>query len=408
MSKPVKLFAAVSIVVALAGAWWIVSGTIVGTQSDTQQATSLPKRKSRTDAAPNTVHVDAHARNQLGLAFGTAEVREIVKPVSVPGIVSFDDRRVTHLKPRTKGRVLTLAVEPGDVVEPGAVLATLDASGVLDAHNGLEGARASLGEAKATRDAALIAVTRAKALLKIGGIAKAELERRQVEAAKAEAAIQSAQAQADLYSAQYDRLAPARGAAPGTSEIVAPIKGVVISENITLGEVIDTTQDAFTVADPSKVLVLASLFGFDIDAVKKGDKAVIHAPVGTQADFGARVLSVNAALDPMTNAAAARIQVENPRHALRANMYVAVDIEANLGRHGVTIPAAAVQQTEQGPIAFVRTSEDTFVKRALTLGLQRTDWVEVVKGVSSGERVATEGSFGLKAMLLRSLLGSTD
>ncbi len=67
-----------------------------------------------------------------------------------------------------------------------------------------------------------------------------------------------------------------------------------------------------------------------------------------------------------------------------------------------------MQQTEAGPIAFVRTAPDTFERRALTLGIQRSDWVEVRKGVSEGETVATAGSFGLKAILLRSLLGSTD
>ncbi len=58
-------------------------------------------------------------------------------------------------------------------------------------------------------------------------------------------------------------------------------------------------------------------------------------------------------------------------------MFVSVEIAADLGRAGVTVPAAAIQQTEAGPIAFVQTAEDRFEKRALTLGVQRTDWVEV-------------------------------
>ncbi len=372
------------------------------------RSSPAPPKDAGAKLDPDTVQADAHVRAQLNLQYGKAALREIVKSIDVPGSVAFDDRKVAHIKPRTKGRVLTLAVQPGDVVASGAVLSTLDAGGVLDAYNGLQAAHASLGEAKASRDAAAIAVTRAASLLKIGGVAKAELERRQVEAAKAQAAVESAQAQLDLYSAQYDRLAPARRSAPGTSEIVTPIKGVVVSEAITLGEVVDTTQDAFTIADPSKMLVLASLFGFDIDGVKAGDKAGISAPIGRDTHFDAHVVSVNAALDPLTNAVAARLEVENPRGALKANMFVSVDIEADLGRRGVTIPAAAVQVTEQGPIAFVQTSDDTFQKRALTLGLQRKDWVEVTQGIAEGETVVTDGSFGLKAMLLRSLLGSTD
>ncbi|VVB46707.1 Membrane fusion protein, cobalt-zinc-cadmium efflux system [Beijerinckiaceae bacterium RH CH11] len=404
-SKTALVASALAVGLALGGwALWTSVATAPGHAA--AQTEKSGSEKPATD--PDVLHVDAHARAQLGLREGRAATKEIVKSIEVPGTVAFDDRKVAHIKPRTKGRVLSLAVRPGDVVERGAVLAVLDAAGVLDAYNGLQAARASLGEAKASRDAAAIAVTRAAALLKIGGVARAELERRQVEAAKAQAAVESAQAQVDLYAAQYGRLAPAHELTPGTSEIVTPIRGVVVSQSITLGEVIDTSQDAFTVADPSKMLVLASLFGFDVDAVKTGDRAVISAAIGRDARFDAHVVSISAALDPLTNAVAARLEVENPRGTLKANMFVTVAIEADLGRRGVTIPAAAVQITEQGPIAFVQTSDDTFQKRALTLGLQQKDWVEVKKGIADGDTVVTDGSFGLKAMLLRSLLGSTD
>lgn len=234
------------------------------------------------------------------------------------------------------------------------------------------------------------------------------MERRQVDLAKAQAAVKSAQANAEMYRAQYQRLAPTEGAAPGTSAVVTPIQGVVTSVGVTLGEVVDTTRDAVTVADPTRILVLANLYGPDLGRVKAGDTASVESPIPGQAPLDGRVRSVNAALDPSTSTAPARIELDNPGDLLRANMFVSVTIAADLGRDGITVPAAAVQQTEQGPIAFVRVAEDRFERRALKLGIQRSDWVEVQSGVAAGESVATQGSFGLKAILLRSLLGSTD
>ena len=356
--------------------------------------------------ADGLVVADARTRRQLGVATGRALIQEIVEPIRVPATVAFDDRRVTHLKPRTKGRVTSLLVEPNQEVRAGQTLATLDASGVLDARNGLEAARAALGEATATKVASAAAVKRAGALLKIGGVSPAEVERRQVEDAKAQAAVQSNQAQVDLYTAQYERLAPEAGSS--TSAVVSPLTGVVVSANLTVGDVVDTNQDAFTVADPSRMLVLASLFGADIGAVGPGNRVVVEAPTGDQAKFDARILTVGAALDPLTNAATARIEVANEKDLLKANMFVTADIEADLHRRGVTIPASSVQLTEQGPIAFVQVAPDRFERRDLALGIERADWVEVKHGVADGETVATTGSFGLKAILLRDLLGSTD
>lgn len=392
-------------------AGWRFAGPLIAAIGLTPTETAAPAAKAdATDAPPDAdaVTLDEEGRKRLSLAVGKAEVRRIVRSVNGPGMVAFDERRVTHLKPRTQGRVLSLSVQPGDRVAAGQTLATLDASGVLDARNGLAGARAGLGEAQASEKVAETNLKRGTDLLKFGGVAEAEVDRRRVDLAKALAAVQSAQSQVEMFKAQYERLAPTADLAAGTSAIVAPIGGVVTRAEITLGEVVDTNRDAFTVADPSLILVLANLYGHDIDVVRAGAPAVVTAPVSGHPRFEGLVRSVNAALDPATNTAPARIEIANPDDLLRANMFVTVAIQADLGRDGITIPATAVQQTETGPIAFVRTADDRFEKRELTLGLQRADWVEVTAGIADGEKVATTGSFGLKAILLRSLLGSTD
>ena len=347
-------------------------------------------------------------RRDLEITTAPAEMREIRKIVRTPGTVAFDERRVARVKARTPGRVLSLAVRPGDSVKAGAVLATLDASGVLDARNGLAAAQATLAEAQVAAKIADTALERGNVLIQSGRVAQIDLERRQVDAAKARAAVQSAQAQVDLYAAQYQRLAPPPGEEPGTSAIVSPISGVVVDLAVTLGDVVDTNRDALTVADPSQVLVKANLFGGDISVVTSGDPAVVAAPGVLDGKFEGRVASVNPALDMATNTALARVEIANAAGALKANMFVTVEITADLGRRGVTVPASAIQQTEEGPIVFVERADGAFERRAVTLGLQRTDWVEVREGVAAGETVAGEGSFALKAILLRSLLGSGE
>ena len=107
-------------------------------------------------ANPDLVPLDEAGQKRIGLAFGQAETRRIVLPVRAPGTVAFDERRVTHLKPRTQGRVLSLAVQPGDRVTAGQTLATLDAAGILDARNGLQAAEAALGEARASEAVAAL------------------------------------------------------------------------------------------------------------------------------------------------------------------------------------------------------------------------------------------------------------
>ena len=166
---------------------------LVGVEADAK-AEPKDKKPEKKKQDPNMVEVSADQQNQLGLQMADAETREIVARVDVPGTVMFDERRITHLRPRTKGRVLSLTVQPGDAVAAGQTVATLDASGLLDASNGLDAAKASLAEKDSAAAEAEVALKRAGQLIKIGGISQAELERRQTEATKAKAAVATAQA----------------------------------------------------------------------------------------------------------------------------------------------------------------------------------------------------------------------
>ena len=199
------------IAVALAG-WWYREAAkpyfepvlgLIGLAAAPDTAPHPNGAASEQPTEDNVVRLDADGQRRLGLAFEQSETRRIILPVRTPGMVAFDERRVTRLKPRTAGRVLSLAVQPGDRVKAGQTLATLDASGVLDARNGLAAAQASLGEAQATEKVAETNLKRGSDLVKMGGVAQAEVDRRQVDLAKAHAATLSAQAQVDLYRAQY-------------------------------------------------------------------------------------------------------------------------------------------------------------------------------------------------------------
>lgn len=409
-ARPERAVVALFAGLVVCGLGWMYRAPIMARLGPTAWEASRPVAEDPAGAAsdPNVVTLDRAGQARIGLAFGEARIRPIIFPVRAPGTVAFDERRVTRLRPRTQGRVVGLAVQPGDAVRAGQTLATLDAAGVLEARSGLDEARAALVETQATERVAETNLRRGQDLLKIGGVAQAEVDRRQVDLAKAHAAALSAQAKVDLYRAQYDRLAPEPAAGSSVSAIVAPIDGVVTSANLTLGEVVESERDAFTVADPSRVVVLANLYGADIARVKAGDAVTVQAPIPDHPRFEGRVRSVNAAVDPATNTAPARIEIANPDGLLRANMFVSVEIAADLGRSGVTVPAAALQQTEAGPIAFVRTAPDRFEKRSLILGVQRADWVEIRSGITVAESVATQGSFGLKAILLRALLGGVE
>jgi multidrug efflux pump subunit AcrA (membrane-fusion protein) len=60
---------------------------------------------------------------------------------------------------------------------------------------------------------------------------------------------------------------------------------------------------------------------------------------------------------------------------------------------GPVVPAAAVVDDAGRPIVFVQREGETFERRAVTLGPRTGDLVQVVDGVTAGERVVTKGAY---------------
>ncbi len=371
-------------------------------------AADKPGNKDEPKDPPGIVRMSADAQKGAGLKTAHAERRRVTEPVQAPGTIMFDERHVARLRPFAQGRVLRLLVRPGDTMEAGQPLAELDIPGLTDARDSLAAAQAALRQAQAEVQVASASQRRGEMLARDGSVARAEAERRGAETARARAAVDTARAQVSANDARVARLSPAAGSAPGTGMLTSPIAGVVVSLNLTPGEVVDPTTDAATVADLSVMLALMQVAEKDVPQVRVGDAAVVRLTTGPDRAWPGRVAAVGAELDPRTRTLPARVELANADGALRAGLFVQVQVTSDQGRSGTEIPAAAVQTIDDKPIAFLRAGPERFERHDLQLGVQRPDWVEVRAGLNAGDEVVTEGAFALKSILQKDLLGSTD
>lgn len=356
--------------------------------------------------APGIVEMSPEQQKTIGLRVGKTELRHITEPVSAPGAAAFDERRVARLRPYSQGRVITLDVRPGDPVKAGQRLASLDIAQLSNARNAMASARASLHVAEADAQVAEAALHRGEVLARDGSLARAEVERRRAEVARARAGIETAQAQMAQAQAQVSRLDGV--GAGGTGAMTSPIDGVVVSVGVTAGEVVDTTTEAFTVADLSRMLVSANIPERDIRLIRPGDPATVRADAYPGRIFRGRVASIGAQVEARTNTITARFDVENPDFALKAGMYVTLAITADLDHDAVTVPATSVQTVGEQSVVFTPQSDNRYARQIVSLGARRDDWIEVRSGIAANSPVVTDGSYQLKALLQKDLLGSTN
>jgi cobalt-zinc-cadmium efflux system membrane fusion protein len=351
---------------------------------------------------PGLVRMSAEQQKTIGLQTAHVTAREITEPMRVPGTVAFAQGHVAVLRALGQARVLRLLAQPGSTVGAGQPLAEVYMPSLVDAEANLVSARASVREAASGVAVASDALRRGQMLARDGSLSRAEAERRRLELAQAEAASDSARARASALQAQIRRLGA--GNTPGVATLSSPLGGVVVTVGITPGELVDTGGDAVTVADLSVVLVLAHVPEAGVPLLAIGDPARVSTPGGTR-QWDGHVVALGAALDTQARTLPARIEIANPDGALRAGMAVEVVLTSDRNRRDLVVPEEAVQLVGDKHVAFTKAGDGRFQSHELQVGVQRQDWIEVKSGLAEGDEVVTSGSFALKAILQKSMLG---
>jgi cobalt-zinc-cadmium efflux system membrane fusion protein len=334
----------------------------------------------------------------------TADEREHLKIVPVAtvtyrptvqatGTVAFDGDLSTSVLAPISGPVVRVLAEVGTVVKKGDPLAILSSPDFAAAVADYRKAQAAAVQTQK------VAELNAE-LFKADGIARRDYEQSVVDAESAaadrDAALQQLKA-LGVDSATIAGLKEGKQSGPLQAYIRSPLDGTVVEKLINPGQLLEAgATPCFTVADLSRMWVLANVFESDLALVARGDHAQITGaalpqPINGVADY------VAALVDPNTRATTVRIDAPNPGRVLRKDMYVQVAIQSRRTVTGVLVPVSAVLRDDDNlPFVFVEGPPGSFSRRAITLGNRVGDRYDVREGLKDGERVIAEGGLFLE------------
>jgi RND family efflux transporter MFP subunit len=264
-------------------------------------------------------------------------LRETATALRVPGVVSADEYREVHVTPLVGGVIRQVPVVLGDHVRRGQTLAVIFSSELATAESEY---LVVLAEFEADHQK----LERTEKLVKLGAASQQEEEGVVADHAGHEAHIQEARERLKLLGANDRQIAALKQAAQVDPflTVPAPIDGIVLTRTANLGLVTNPAQELFTVADLSRVWVMASINEKDFSTVHVGTGATVTAPAYPGRVWRGRVVYIQPQVDPNTRTAQARIEVTNPGEALRLDMYTDVAFTSETGKKGLAVPESAV------------------------------------------------------------------
>jgi cobalt-zinc-cadmium efflux system membrane fusion protein len=187
--------------------------------------------------------------------------------------------------------------------------------------------------------------------------------------------------------------------------IAAPFDGRVIARNLTKGEVVETTEKLFVVADLSEVWVLANIPEKDIpyfyqDRAMEGKSTEVRVSAYPSQVFHGVITYVGDVLNPATRTMQLRLELTNAERKLKPEMFATVRVYSEAEHNVLVVPDASVQRDRERQFVFVQTAPSTFETRDVKLGESNGALVKVLDGLKEGQSVVVKGAFILKSELL--------
>jgi RND family efflux transporter MFP subunit len=309
--------------------------------------------------------------------------QDLVERLVVRGTITAvpnEDVRISALVP---GRVMMLKVAEGDAVAAGQVVAEIDPQPLEDQKRQ---AAAAVAQAKAALENAKLNLERTDRLFKRGIAAGKEVEDARAQQAAADAGVENAQAMLATADRQLSR-----------TRVTSPIAGSVVKRLVSVGEQVDGTaaQPLIEVANVDVLELAANVPSEHLGAIRVGQTVDIASDAYGDRTFPGRVIAIAPAVDPATNTALTRIAITNAGRLLRIGMYAQARVAIGERKGALTVPPSAVAKNEEGETAIYVVTGDTAQRAVVKVGLETSDAVEILSGVTDGQAVLTSGVHGL-------------
>lgn len=327
------------------------------------------------------------------------------------------------------GRVTRIPVKEGQSVKRGDVLIELDnedeGAAVAQARGavaqaeaklrqlrelGLPAAEQGLVQAQANHTQARQQYERAVELKTKGFVSQAALDDAQRNLSVAESQLRAAQLQVESnrpagsdFALAQTALAQARAslslaqAKLDQTVIRAPVDGILIARSVEPGNVVQSGKELMALAPVGETQVVVQIDEKNLAQLKLGQQALASADAFPKERFAAELIYINPGIDALRGSVEVKLRVASPPDYLRQDMTVSVDIEVARRNGTVVVPADAVHDANSAQPWVLAVDGWRAQRRPVKLGMKGDGRVEVLEGVTPGDRLVSAAQLMVKS-----------
>ena len=316
-----------------------------------------------------SVQITPEKQQLMGVAYGTAEYETVKSSIRAVARVALDETKIAKVHSKLEGWIDQVFVDfTGKQVRQGDPLLTIYSP-----------------EALATQQEYLLAI-KAQHILHENPVHEM--------LGSTENLVAAAKKRMELWDIGDSQIAEitATGVPLKNLTLTSPITGFVMERNAFAKQRIMPETALYTVADLSRVWVIADVFEYEAAAVRVGTPATLTLSYLPGRTFRGRVNYILPQVDAATRTLKVRIEFANPDFALKPEMYGEVEFQTGGGRR-LVVAQTAVLNSGDRQVVYVDRGKGYFEPREVKTGARSENRVEILSGLEPGERIAISGNF---------------
>jgi RND family efflux transporter MFP subunit len=322
------------------------------------------------EPGPGHVAISTEKQQWIGVRTQVVERMTVSDSLRVPGRVAVDETRLTRVTSRTMGWIDKVHADfTGRLVKQGEPLLTLYSP-----------------ELTASQQEFLLA-RKARATLRESSVAAV----RAANESMVEAARERLRHHWGLDEAALRRLEES-GEVQRTSTLYAPSTGFIVARNAFPGARVTPETELYSLADLSRVWVIADVFETDAGRIRLGQSARVEPAYAPGRSLMARVSYIFPRVDPQSRTMPVRLELDNPNFTLKPDQFMNVEF-AFASAPRLVVPEESVLDGGLTQTVYVDRGEGIFEPRRVDTGERFDGRVEIVSGLKEGERVVVSGVF---------------
>ena len=337
------------------------------------QAPQPASQEDVTEEAPQ-VEISSQQQQLIGVKTVKVSLKSIQKVIRTVGRIETDERKLATINTKVEGWIEKLYIDyTGRYVKKGDPLVEIYSPELLATQQEfLSVLKWAKQPGDNTKDDALSLML----------------------AKDAEAALDAARQRLRLWDVSEDQIKQIQqsGKTIRTFTLYSPVSGFVTQKMAVQGMKVMPGEKLFDIADLSDLWIIADIYEYELPLVKVGQPAKITLSYFPGKELSSKIDYIYPAISADTRTAKIRLTLSNPGGQLKPQMFTNVEIRIDLGKK-LTIPDSAVIDTGKGQVVYVDRGNGVFEPREIQTGLRADGTVEILRGLKTGEKVATSANF---------------